>query len=56
MKDASGAQREIDAIAPIEQKADFKPFTDLAVPGKEIVQTARLVASARPISSRRCEP
>jgi tetratricopeptide (TPR) repeat protein len=46
-KDAPGAQREIDAIAAIEQKADFKPFTDLAVPGKEIVQTARLVASAR---------
>jgi tetratricopeptide (TPR) repeat protein len=46
-KNAPGAQREIDAIAAIEQKADFKPFTDLAVPGKEIVQTARLVASAR---------
>jgi tetratricopeptide (TPR) repeat protein len=46
-KDATGAQREIDAIAAIEQKADFKPYIDLAVPGKEIVQTARLVASAR---------
>ena len=46
-KDATGAQREIDAIAAIEQKADFKPYTDWAVPGKEIVQTARLVASAR---------
>lgn len=46
-RDASGAQREIDAIAAIEQKADFKPYTDWAVPGKEIVQTARLVASAR---------
>jgi tetratricopeptide (TPR) repeat protein len=46
-KDAPSAQREIDAIAALEQKADFKPFTDLAVPGKEIVQTARLVASAR---------
>jgi tetratricopeptide (TPR) repeat protein len=46
-KDATSAQREIDAIAAIEQKADFKPYTDWAVPGKEIVQTARLVASAR---------
>ena len=46
-KDATGAQREIDAIAAIEQKADFKPYTDWAVPGKEIVQTARLVARAR---------
>jgi tetratricopeptide (TPR) repeat protein len=46
-KDATGAQREIDAIAAIEQNADFKPYTDWAVPGKEIVQTARLVAIAR---------
>ena len=45
-KDATGAQREIDAIAAIEQNADFKPYTDWAVPGKEIVQTARLVAIA----------
>ena len=46
-KDAAGARREIDAIAAIEQKADFKPYADWAVPGKEIVQTARLVATAR---------
>jgi tetratricopeptide (TPR) repeat protein len=46
-KDATGAQREIDAIAAIEQKADFKPYVDWAVPGKEIVRTARVVASAR---------
>lgn len=46
-KDAAGARREIDAIAAIEQKADFKPYADWAVPGKEIVQTARLVAAAR---------
>ena len=45
--DAAGARREIDAIAAIEQHADFKPYTDWAVPGKEIVQTARLVATAR---------
>jgi len=46
-KDVPGAQREIDAIAAIEQNADFKPYTDWAVPGKEIVQTAHLVARAR---------
>ena len=46
-KDAGAARREIDAIAAIEQKADFKPYADWAVPGKEIVQTARLVATAR---------
>jgi tetratricopeptide (TPR) repeat protein len=46
-KDAASAQREIDAIAATLQKADFKPYADWAVPGKEIVQTARLVASAR---------
>jgi tetratricopeptide (TPR) repeat protein len=46
-KDAAAAQREIDAITAIDEKADFKPYTDWAVPGKEIVQTARLVARAR---------
>jgi tetratricopeptide (TPR) repeat protein len=46
-KDSTGAQREIDAIAAIEKAADFKPYTDWAVPGKEIVQTAGLVARAR---------
>jgi tetratricopeptide (TPR) repeat protein len=46
-KDAAGARREIDAIATIERQADFKPYTDWAVPGMEIVQTAHLVARAR---------
>jgi tetratricopeptide (TPR) repeat protein len=46
-KDAASAQGEIEAIAAIEQKADFKPYTDWAVPAREITQTARLVASAR---------
>lgn len=45
--DVAGARREIDAIAAIEQQADFKPYADWAVPGREIVQTARLVATAR---------
>ena len=55
-KDATGAQREIDAIAAIEQKADFKPYTDWAVPGKEIVQTARLVATRAPRRRARRPP
>lgn len=46
-RDASAAQTEIAAIAAIEQKADFKAYLDAAVPVKEIVQLARLVASAR---------
>lgn len=46
-KDAAGAQREIDAITTLENTADFKPYTDWYVPGKEIVQLARLVAGAR---------
>lgn len=46
-QDAAGAAREIDAIKTLEDTADFKPYADWYVPGKEIVQTARLVASAR---------
>jgi len=46
-RDASGAQREIDALAAIEASGDFKPFEAWAVPAKEIVQTARHVATGR---------
>ncbi len=46
-QDAAGAQREIDAIAALESGADFKAYADWGVPGKEIVQTARLVATGR---------
>ena len=46
-KDAAAARREIEALARLEADADFKPYTDWNVPGKEIVQTARLVAGAR---------
>ncbi len=46
-KDVEGARREIDAIATLESSADFKPYADWYVPGREIVQTARLVAGAR---------
>ncbi|QJR10574.1 hypothetical protein DSM104443_01638 [Usitatibacter rugosus] len=46
-KDFPNARKEIDALAAIEQKAEFKPYADWNVPGKEIVQTARLVATGR---------
>jgi hypothetical protein len=51
-KDEAGARREIDAIGAIERQADFKPYADWAVPGREIVQTARLVATARLADAR----
>jgi tetratricopeptide (TPR) repeat protein len=45
--DANGAKLELDALARIERDADYKPFAEWSVPAKEIVQTARLVASGR---------
>ena len=36
----------------IERTADFKPITDWAVPAREIVQTARAVASGRLADAR----
>ncbi|MDB5749449.1 MAG: hypothetical protein JWP72_4297 [Massilia sp.] len=41
------ANREVAAIDRIERSADFKPLTDWAIPGREIVQTARAVARGR---------
>lgn len=41
------SQREVDSIAAIEQKADFKPLADWGVPGANIVRTARLVAAGK---------
>jgi tetratricopeptide (TPR) repeat protein len=46
-KDAAGAQREIDAIAKLEATTDFKPFDEWNLPAKEIMQTARHVATGR---------
>ncbi|WP_229208213.1 lipopolysaccharide assembly protein LapB [Duganella sp. Root198D2] len=40
-------RREVDSIAVIEQKADFKPLLDWGVPGADIVRTARLVAAGK---------
>ncbi|MGX4642720.1 tetratricopeptide repeat protein [Massilia sp. SYSU DXS3249] len=45
--DLDGANREVAAIDRIERTADFKPLTDWAIPGREIVQTARAVARGR---------
>ncbi|MGJ9419067.1 hypothetical protein ACHAC9_15040 [Massilia sp. CMS3.1] len=41
------ANREVAAIDRIERSADFKPLTDWAIPGREIVQTAEAVARGR---------
>jgi len=46
-KDAAGAQQELATLARIEAETDFKPFEPWGIPAKEIVQTARLVASGR---------
>jgi tetratricopeptide (TPR) repeat protein len=50
--DAASAQGEIDALARIERSADFQPFAEWAVPAREIVQTARLVATGRLADAR----
>ena len=47
MKDATGAKAEIAALEKMEKERDFKEFVDWQVPAKEIVQTARLVATGR---------
>ena len=46
-KDAASAQKEIDALAALESATDFKPFNEWNVPAKEIMQTARHVATGR---------
>lgn len=46
------SQREIDALATIERKSNFKPITDWGVPAAEIVHTARAVASGRLADAR----
>ncbi len=44
---ADAAKREVAAIERIERSSDFKPLTDWAIPGREIVRTARAVARGR---------
>ena len=47
LHDEPAAKAEIAALEKLEASTDFKPFDDMAVPAKAIMQTARLVASAR---------
>jgi tetratricopeptide (TPR) repeat protein len=47
-KDAANAKAEIAILAKMEtQEADLKPFAEWQVPAKEVIQTARLVATGR---------
>lgn len=50
--DTAAASREIAALAAIENAADFAPLQAWGVPGREVVQTARLVASGRLADAR----
>jgi tetratricopeptide (TPR) repeat protein len=45
-------RKEIEALGTIERSADFKPIADGGVPAREIVQTARTVATARLAEAR----
>jgi tetratricopeptide (TPR) repeat protein len=45
--DYAGARAQLDALAVIERTGDFKPLTQWAVPGREIVQTAHAVVAGR---------
>jgi tetratricopeptide (TPR) repeat protein len=45
-------RKEIDALGAIERTAHFKPITDSGVPAREIVRTARAVASGRLADAR----
>jgi tetratricopeptide (TPR) repeat protein len=46
-KDAANARAEIATLEKMEKTADFKGFAEYQVPAKEVIQTARLVATAR---------
>jgi tetratricopeptide (TPR) repeat protein len=46
-KDVAAAKAETDAIAALQDKADFSPYEPWGVPIKSIVETARLVALGR---------
>ena len=46
-KDFDSAQKEIDALARIMRETDYKPFEEWGIPAKEIIDTARLVATGR---------
>ena len=46
-RDFTAGQKEVDALAKILREADYKPFEEFGIPAKEIVDTARLVATGR---------
>ncbi len=46
-RDLTSARLEVLALERIEKEADFKPFSDSGVPAREVVQTARWVATGR---------
>lgn len=50
--DTAGGAREIAALTAIEASADFAPLQAWGVPGRDVVQTARLVASGRLADAR----
>ena len=45
--DIRGAKAEIAILERLERDGDFRPFADWQVPAKEVIQTARLVATGR---------
>lgn len=51
-RDTDAARREIAALTALEATADFAPLHASGVPGREVVQTARLVASGRLADAR----
>lgn len=50
--DLGAAQREVGELGAIARFGSFKKYTDWGVPAQEIVDTARLVASARLADAR----
>lgn len=50
--DAASAQAEIDALARLERDTDYKPFIEWNIPAREIIQTARHVATGRLADAR----
>ncbi len=51
-RDEVASRGEIAALEKIEREADFRPFGEWGIPAKEVVQTARLVATGRLADAR----
>jgi tetratricopeptide (TPR) repeat protein len=50
--DLAAAQKEVDALAMVETKGDFKAVADWGIPAQGIVATARAVATGRVADAR----